>query len=64
MGEIAKARGVSGFTADVLDSNKPMLMVFHKSGLHVRSETEDGLRHLTLLFDAPDEEEKPRVRGG
>jgi acyl-CoA hydrolase len=64
MGEIAKARGVSGFTADVMDSNKPMLMVFHKSGLHVRSETEHDIRHLTLLFDAPDEEEKPRIRSG
>ncbi|NNG17877.1 MAG: GNAT family N-acetyltransferase [Gemmatimonadales bacterium] len=64
MSEIAQARGVSGFTADVLDSNKPMLMVFHKSGLHVRSETEDSTRHLTLLFDALDKEDKSRVRSG
>ena len=64
MGEIAKARGVAGFTADVLDSNKPMLMVFHKSGLHVRSETKDSTRHLTLLFDEPDQEGSPRVRTG
>jgi len=56
MGEIAKVRGVAGFTADVLDSNKPMLMVFHKSGLHVRGETKEGMRHLTLLFDEPDQE--------
>ncbi len=64
MGEIAKARGVAGFTADVLDSNKPMLMVFHKSGLHVRGETKDDMRHLTLLFDEPDQEGNPRVRSG
>jgi GNAT superfamily N-acetyltransferase len=64
MGEIAKAHGVSGFTADVMESNKPMLMVFHKSGLHVRSETEDDMRHLTLWFGAPDEEEKTRIRSG
>jgi len=64
MGEIAKARGVAGFTADVLDSNKPMLMVFHKSGLHVRSETKDSTRHLTLLFDEPEQEGSSRVRTG
>ncbi len=64
MGEIAKARGVAGFTADVFDSNKPMLMVFHKSGLHVRSETKDSTRHLTLLFDEPEQEESSRVRTG
>ncbi len=63
MGEIAKSRGVAGFTADVLDSNKPMLMVFHKSGLHVRGETRDGMRHLTLWFDAPEEEKDSKVRG-
>ena len=63
MGEIAEAHGVRGFTADVMESNTPMLMVFHKSGLHVRSETEDEVRHLTLLFNAPDEE-TPRVRSG
>jgi acyl-CoA hydrolase/GNAT superfamily N-acetyltransferase len=64
MGEIAKARGVAGFTADVLDSNKPMLTVFHKSGLHVRGETKDGTRHLTLLFDEPGQDDTPRARTG
>ncbi len=59
MSEIARARGVSGFTADVLESNKPMLMVFHKSGLEVRSETEGGTRHLTLLFENDEDTEPP-----
>jgi len=64
MGEIAKSRGVAGFTADVLDSNKPMLTVFHKSGLHVRGVTKDGTRHLTLLFDEPGRDETSRARTG
>ncbi|HEX9729504.1 MAG TPA: GNAT family N-acetyltransferase [Gemmatimonadales bacterium] len=48
MSEIARARGVAGFTADVLASNKAMLMIFHKSGLEMRSDMEDGTSHVTL----------------
>ena len=33
MSEIARARGLSGFSADVLARNKAMLMVFQRSGL-------------------------------
>ena len=54
MSKIAKARGLAGFTADVLDTNKPMLMIFHKSGLEVRSERVNGTYKMTLLFDAED----------
>ena len=59
MGDIGKARGLAGFTADVLVTNKPMLMVFHKSGLEVRSELEGESYHLTMLFDARDTGEWP-----
>jgi GNAT superfamily N-acetyltransferase len=51
MAEIAKARGVLGFTADVLASNKPMMMVFQNSGLHVHADLSDGVYHLVACFD-------------
>jgi acyl-CoA hydrolase/GNAT superfamily N-acetyltransferase len=53
MAEIAKARGLRGFTADVLGSNKPMLMVFHKCGMKVESKVDGESYHLTLRFDDP-----------
>ena len=54
MSEIARSRGLAGFTADVLADNKPMLMIFHKCGMQVRSEMDAGIFHLTLLFDDHD----------
>jgi GNAT superfamily N-acetyltransferase len=51
MVEIARARGVAGFSADVLASNKPMMAVFRKSGLAVCSELSDGAYHLVLRFE-------------
>ena len=48
--EIARARGLAGFEADVLASNKPMLVVFHRSGLHFESQLESGVYHLTARF--------------
>jgi acyl-CoA hydrolase/RimJ/RimL family protein N-acetyltransferase len=50
MGEIARARGLAGFTADVLASNKAMLAVFQRSGLEVRSKFEGGTYHLEARF--------------
>ena len=52
MAEIARARGLSGFTADVLASNKPMMAIFRKSGLTICSELSYGTYHLTLRFEA------------
>ena len=34
----------------VLASNQPMLMVFHRSGLELRSRLEEGVYHLEMLF--------------
>lgn len=51
MTEVARSRGVAGFTADVLSSNKPMLMVFQNSGLRVENRTEGNSYHLTMWFD-------------
>ncbi len=58
MTEIAKERGLAGFSADVLTTNAGMLGVFHKSGLHVRAERDGNVYHVTATFDADD----PAVR--
>lgn len=50
---VAKARGLSGFTADVLATNSAMLSIFHQSVLAVSSELEAGVYHLTLQFPDP-----------
>ena len=48
--EVARARGVAGLQADVLATNKPMLAVFHASGLRVSSRLEAGVYHLEARF--------------
>jgi acyl-CoA hydrolase/RimJ/RimL family protein N-acetyltransferase len=53
MAEIAQARGLAGFTADVLASNQPMMHVFYKSGLSLNVSLEQGTYHLTLVFEEP-----------
>jgi GNAT superfamily N-acetyltransferase len=50
MSEIALARGVAGFKADVLFENKPMMSVFQKSGLRLTVDLEAGVYHLTARF--------------
>jgi len=51
--EIGRTKAVVGFTADVLASNPGMLMVFHRSGLRVRSQLDAGVYHLVLRLDDP-----------
>ncbi|HKQ61230.1 MAG TPA: GNAT family N-acetyltransferase [Candidatus Polarisedimenticolaceae bacterium] len=46
MSEIARDRGLPGFTADVLSTNHPMLSVFQKSGLQLQVEQARGVAHL------------------
>lgn len=53
MSEIGRARGLAGFTADVLASNKAMLMVFHKSGLALTSRYDGSAVHLEARFAPP-----------
>lgn len=48
--EIGKEKGLKGFTADVLASNREMMKVFEKFGLEVKSRMEDGVYSLTILF--------------
>jgi acyl-CoA hydrolase/GNAT superfamily N-acetyltransferase len=59
MTEVGMARGLAGFTADVLATNKPMLMILHKCGLETRSELDGETFHITLHFDARDTGEWP-----
>jgi acyl-CoA hydrolase/GNAT superfamily N-acetyltransferase len=50
--EAARARGIPGFQADVLVTNKPMMDVFHESGLLIRTRHDGGVYHLEMLFPA------------
>jgi acyl-CoA hydrolase/RimJ/RimL family protein N-acetyltransferase len=52
---LAKERGLKGFKADVLSSNKSMLKVFEKSGLAVEARVVDGVYELNLPFAGPAE---------
>jgi GNAT superfamily N-acetyltransferase len=51
MSEIARARGIAGFSADLFATNRPMLGILRKSGLKVQMELEQGVYHATLRFD-------------
>lgn len=51
--EIAKTKGIKGFTAYVLASNRKMLSVFHKVGYVVRTHLEEGVYDVEFRFDEP-----------
>lgn len=51
--EIAKSKGITGFSAFVLASNRKMLSVFHKVGYVVRSGLEEGVYEIHFRFDEP-----------
>jgi GNAT superfamily N-acetyltransferase len=57
----AKERGIVGFTADVLSSNKAMLKVFEKGGHTIRACLEQGAYELVIPFDANLEQKKPPI---
>ncbi len=48
---LAKERGVQGFTAKVLASNRTMMRVFEKGGLPVKAKLAYGTYELTIPFD-------------
>jgi acyl-CoA hydrolase/GNAT superfamily N-acetyltransferase len=50
MTQIARARGLAGFRADVLAGNAAMLAVFHKSGLRITSTLRDGIVEIEGRF--------------
>ena len=47
----AKERGIRGFTADVLASNKAMMKVFEKGELPVKAKLQQGVFELTIPFE-------------
>lgn len=47
---IARARGLREFVADVLPENAPMLKVFEKCGLAVKTKREPDALHVTLTL--------------
>ena len=48
----AKDRGIHGFTADILASNKAMMNVFEKGGEVIKATLEYGVYHLEIPFSA------------
>jgi len=51
---LAKERGISGFTAEVLFSNTGMMKVFRKGDLPVNAHLESGVYHLEIPFNRQD----------
>lgn len=49
--DMARLRGIAGFTADVLMHNHGMLRVFHKCGYAVESRLEQGVYQLRIPFE-------------
>lgn len=64
MGEIARARGLAGFTTDVSQKQQPMLMILYRNELHVESGLGDGAYHITLRFAPPGKRARTRPRSG
>jgi RimJ/RimL family protein N-acetyltransferase len=48
---LARERGIKGFTADVLASNKAMFKVFEKGGYTVNVRFEEGVYSLKIPFE-------------
>ncbi|HEY3493861.1 MAG TPA: GNAT family N-acetyltransferase, partial [Polyangiaceae bacterium] len=68
---LGRARGVAGFTADVLPNNGRMLAVFNKSGLAVESKLDRGVYEVRMAFPVTPERSlrrqdssPPSARGG
>lgn len=51
LADIARARGIAAFEADVLAENPAMLKVFARSGLPMQQRREGGVVHLTLALN-------------
>ena len=58
--QLAKERGLKGFTAEVLDTNKSMMKVFEKGDLAINARLQHGVYRLTIPFESkqsqPDDE--------
>lgn len=49
--ECARANGIAGFVAEVLEQNNGMLRIFHKCGYAIESEMAGGIYSLKIPFD-------------
>jgi len=58
----AKERGIGGFTADVLASNKGMMKVFEKGDLPVNARLDSGIYELSIPFGETAPPHGPRIR--
>lgn len=52
LAEIGQERGLAGFSADVLSTNKPMLGVFQASGLPLQIQRDGSVTQVRLTFAA------------
>jgi GNAT superfamily N-acetyltransferase len=50
LAEVARSRGLAGFTADVLVNNGRMLSIFNKSGYRVESQLDSGAYRVHVWF--------------
>jgi GNAT superfamily N-acetyltransferase len=50
LADVARARGVAGFRADVLADNGRMLAIFNKSGLQIATQLDHGTYHVNMAF--------------
>ncbi|HQP29816.1 MAG TPA: hypothetical protein PLB81_00700 [Deltaproteobacteria bacterium] len=50
MTQAARERGLKGFTADVLGTNKAMIKVFEKSSRALKATIESGIYELSIPF--------------
>jgi len=51
--QIAKKRGITGFTAMVLVENRKMMKVLHRSGYKLKTKFEEGAYQIEFRFDEP-----------
>ena len=60
LGRMALARGVRGFTADVLVTNGRMLAMLNRSGHQLNSELAAGVQHFEIRLDSSDPSLEPQ----
>jgi GNAT superfamily N-acetyltransferase len=53
VGEIAKAKGITGFLAYVLAANRTMISVLNNAGYAVHSRLDEGVYEISFRFDEP-----------
>jgi GNAT superfamily N-acetyltransferase len=51
--EYAKENGLRGFTADILEDNAGMRIVFARGPGHLNSQVSQGVCEIELLFEEP-----------